>query len=118
MERSIEAAALRVRWGRVFAAGILPPILIHTATILAPGIFSGVLGFLAMSAAALWLTVLAGAWVANGVGARSAALHGLLVGFVVAAFGPAFGILGPSSVTLAALVVLAGWTGGILGGKA
>ncbi|HEX2054416.1 MAG TPA: hypothetical protein VHJ78_11915, partial [Actinomycetota bacterium] len=60
------------------------------------------------------LTAFAAAWVARTVGESAAALHGLLVGVVVAAISLAFS--NQSSLTTLALFVLTvavGWSGGL-----
>jgi hypothetical protein len=122
----------KVRWGRVLVAGlathvanvVVAVLLIVIYTLLAVGPqrepSGGITDPLA-SQVATWpvpiLTIFAAAWAARKVKPAAAALHGLLVGFLVAVV---FGVLyfGPFALRgllLFALMILAGFVGGLIG---
>jgi hypothetical protein len=122
----------KVRWGRILLAGlathianvVVAVLLIVVYTLLAVGPqrvpSGGITGSLA-SQLATWpapiLTLFAAAWAARRAEPATAALHGLLVGFLVAVI---FAVLyfGPFSVwglLLFALMIAAGFVGGWIG---
>lgn len=122
----------KVRWGRVLLAGVVTHVanvvvavlLIVIYTLLAVGPqrdpSGGITDPLA-SQVATWpvpiLTLFAAVWAARKAEPATAALHGLLVGFLVAVI---FGVLyfGPFNLwglLLFALMIAAGFVGGLLG---
>jgi hypothetical protein len=120
------------RWGRVLLASLVTHVanvvvavlLIVVYTLLAVGFQSepsGVINDPLASQVATWpvpiLTLFAAAWAARRVKPTTAALHGLLVGFLVAVI---FGLLyfAPFNLwglLLFALMIVAGLVGGIIG---
>jgi hypothetical protein len=121
-----------VRWGRVLLASLVTHVanvvvavlLIVVYTLLAVGFQSEPSGGIndpLASQVATWpvpiLTLFAAAWAARKVKPTTAALHGLLVGFLVTVI---FGVLyfGPSNLwalSLFALMIAAGFVGGLIG---
>jgi hypothetical protein len=122
----------QVRWGRVLLAGLMTHvanvvvavllIVIYTLLVVGPQRepSGGITDPLA-SQVATWpvpiLTLFAAAWAVRRAEPATAALHGLLVGFLVAVlfsvfyFGP-FNLWG---LLLFALMIAAGFVGGLLG---
>jgi hypothetical protein len=121
-----------VRWGRILLAGlathvanvVVAVLLIVVYTLLAVGFQSEPSGGIndpLASQVATWpvpiLTLFAAAWAARKVKPTTAALHGLLVGFLVAVI---FGLLyfAPFNLwglLLFALMIVAGLVGGMIG---
>jgi hypothetical protein len=121
-----------VRWGRVLLASLVTHVanvvvavlLIVVYTLLAVGFQSEPSGGIndpLASQVATWpvpiLTLFAAAWAARKVKPTTAALHGLLVGFLVTVI---FGVLyfGPSNLwalSLFALMIAAGFVGSLIG---
>jgi hypothetical protein len=121
-----------MRWGRVLLATLVTHVanvvvavlLIVVYTLLAVGFQSEPSGGIndpLASQVATWpvpiLTLFAAAWAARKVKPTTAALHGLLVGFLVAVI---FGVLyfGPSTLwglSPFALMIAAGFVGGLIG---
>lgn len=122
----------KVRWGRVLLAGVVTHVanvvvavlLIVIYTLLAVGPqrdpSGGITDPLA-SQVATWpvpiLTLFAAVWAARKAEPATAALHGLLVGFLVAViFGVLyFGLFNLWGLLLFALIIAAGFVGGLLG---
>lgn len=116
----MDRTRVQVRWARVAAAGVLPPIAAQLSlvvgTMLGLAADSGTWGIAAWTA--LWTgTVAAG--VALTAGAHAAAREGLVIGLVAALIGLAFyGPFGPGAAGLFALTVAASAAGGALGSVA
>lgn len=119
-----------VRWIRILVAAVAVPvahvslaavtILVYTLlTTMYGGVIAEYVDVLA-AASGIWsipvLTVLGALWASHRQEQRSAVLHGLLVGALVA-IGPLFGLLGPPSLLLATLTVAMGLLGGWLTGR-
>jgi hypothetical protein len=127
-----------VRWRPVLLAGLSAAGLTFGAVYLVVTVYAVLLGVQAQGepdqahiqrfaeGVGAWLGTVVGvlftfggaAWVARRVESATAALHGVLVGGVVAVVGLAFGgSLGIVEVVGAVLTVAAGWLGGRLGGR-
>jgi len=131
-----------IRWGRITRAGVLAPLLSFVLVTMIVTVYAFALAFQArgrpdaarinqftaqVAPWATWaltalLTLLGALWVARAVPSR-AQLHGLLVGVVAALLSLLLSLFGARGVQLTtvvarALIVAAGWVGGLIAARA